>query len=596
MLMKMQRTDSRWRPVTDTVRWLRLSQVIALLVVMGGLTCWCRGQTVTQTLTLRPGWNAVFLEVEPADNSPAAVFAGVPIESVWTRADVVASAEFIQDPSERAFSRASWLGWFAPGRPDAFLSNLQALQAHRAYLIKLGGGNAVPLSVTGSTAFRRPVWVADAYTLQGFPVDEESPPTFGGYFESSAAHFDVEVGASSFEAYRLTDDQWIRVAPGETIHRGEAYWVYTRGVSDFAGPFSVQLDLGDGLRYADDLAELSVNFDNPGPSPVTVSVDELTDGGARGLSYYQFSPTEGSQWLPLTASWTRTVPGGQRDRLRLAIRRGDLTAATYASVLRVRDGAGSEWLIPVSAERQDAMDAVKRRAGLWLGTATINAVSEVHSVDPDTPTPTPSAFSLRLLIHLDADGRARLLKQVIQMWQDGTTAPNAEGDLEVVEPGRYVLLTDDRLIGSFSGATLRDGKPVGRRLSAVGYDFAGAPHENYVELEGDFDLGKALTCTLSTPVDHPTNPYVHKYHPDHDNLTARFDGPAEEGYATSRVIELEFTPTPPQGTAPTPDYGYSQMGGVYRETIVGLHKQPLKASGQFSLNRISLVAELNPNP
>src|SRR5216117_93234 len=62
------------------------------------------------------------------------------------------------------------------------------------------------------------------------------------------------------------------------------------------------------------------------------------------------------------------------------------------------------------------------------------------------------------------------------------------------------------------------------------------------------------------PFDHPTNPYRHKFHPDHDNLNARFDGPATEAYSTTRQIELEFTTAPPAGPA-APDYGYSVMGG-----------------------------------
>ena len=39
---------------------------------------------VTQTIPLTSGWNAVFLEVTPETNSVLNVFAGVPIDSVWT--------------------------------------------------------------------------------------------------------------------------------------------------------------------------------------------------------------------------------------------------------------------------------------------------------------------------------------------------------------------------------------------------------------------------------------------------------------------------------------------------------------------------------
>ena len=98
------------------------------------------------------------------------------------------------------------------------------------------------------------------------------------------------------------------------------------------------------------------------------------------------------------------------------------------------------------------------------------------------------------------------------------------GNLVVDKPGRYVLLTDDTLIPRFQGAAVRDGEPVGRRLSTVGYDFPTDPTNNFLNLAGFFTFGQKLSGTLMLPFDHPTNPYRHKFHPDHDNLNARFDG------------------------------------------------------------------------
>lgn len=573
---------------------------------------WGHSQMVIQTLNLQPGWNSVYLEVQPAENSPADVFANLPIQSVWTRTEKVTSAEFIQNPAETVFHQGGWLAWLSPDRPDAFLSNLQAVQSHRAYLIKLGGSHPASLVVTGTPSFRRPVWQPNAYTLQGFPVDEAAPPTFEAYFQPSPAHWSLESSPASLEAYRLAVGQWVRVTPTETIQRGQAYWVYTRGASEYAGPLSLTLDLGDGLRFSNVLTELPLRYQNLSPTTLVITVEELVENGTQALSYHRFDPTEGNQWRPLSEPWIATCAAGQSGRIRLAMRRQDFTTDTYASVLRVHDGAGSTWLIPVTAERQSTAvapgraltsadsspptEAIKRRAGLWYGSATIHAVSEVHSDEPDVPTPTRSTFNLRLLIHLDAAGQARLLKQVIQMWQQGTATPNADGELEVTEPGRYVLLTDDRLIGQFSGAALRDGTPVGRRLSTVGYDFATVEGQHFALLEGAFELGQRLTATLTIPDDSATNPYLHRYHPDHDNRNERFDGPASESYAISRAIEMEFTATPPGSPPVPPDYGYNEMGGLYRETILGLHKQPLRISGTFSLRRISLVAELNPSP
>jgi hypothetical protein len=165
----------------------------------------------------------------------------------------------------------------------------------------------------------------------------------------------------------------------------------------------------------------------------------------------------------------------------------------------------------------------------------------------------------------------------------------------VDKPGQYVLLTDDSLIPFFKGAAVRDGESVGRRLSTIGYDFPSGSADNALTLSGAFAIGQNLTGTLTLPFDHPTNPFQHKYHPDHDNLNARFDGPAVEAFSTTRQIRLDFTASPPDGPA-VPDFGYNEMGGSYRETITGIHKNAIHIRGTFRLSRVSLIAELNPSP
>jgi hypothetical protein len=189
-----------------------------------------------------------------------------------------------------------------------------------------------------------------------------------------------------------------------------------------------------------------------------------------------------------------------------------------------------------------------------------------------------------------------LLKEVIQMWRNGTYTNDASGSQVVDKPGQYVLLTDDTRIPLFSGSTLRDGQSVGRRLSTVGYDFPSGTASNFLNLSGAFAIGQKLSGTLTLPYDHPTNPFQHKYHPDHDNLNDRFDGPAMESFTTTRQIELTFGASPPPGGPAVPDFGYGEMGGTCRETITGIHKNPISVSGTFRLQRVSFIAELNPSP
>lgn len=591
---------SQMNSVTTIARGLR-----ACLVVLAALGA-ARGrpahaQSIVQTVTLQPGWNAVYLEVQPSNNTANAVFAGLPVVSVWTRAERLSSVDYIQSASEQNYNEAGWLRWFHPSRSEAFLNNLFALFANRAYLIK--STNAAPFvwNITGRPSLRQPAWVPDSYNLRGLPVTATNPPTFANFFRYSQAHFNPLTGQMQ-KIYRLDGSgQWTQVATNELTQSGAAYWIYAQGASDYVAPLTASVDLGDGLDFDVELTELNLRLANKSTSPMSALVQEINANGPSALAYYQFATNNGGQWPNLPGTLMQTPAAGGDARVRLAIRRQAFGSNDYSSVLEIRDGAGTRLLVPVAASGGSAdipsgpVSEAKSHAGLWVGNATINAVSEAHSASPTIPTPTKSEMNLRLLLHVDANGQTRLLKEIIQMWRDGTYTNDGSGNLVVDKPGQYVLLTDDTLIGQFQGTTLRDGESVGRRLSTVGYDFPSTSSSNFLSVAGFFAAGQTLTATLTLPYDHPNNPFKHKYHPDHDNLNARFDGPAVESYTVARQVQLQLTAAPPAGPA-VPDYGYNELGGNYSETITGLHKNPIHLSGNFRLTRVSRIAELNPSP
>jgi hypothetical protein len=159
---------------------------------------------------------------------------------------------------------------------------------------------------------------------------------------------------------------------------------------------------------------------------------------------------------------------------------------------------------------------------------------------------------------------------------------------EVDQPGRFVLLTDKDLIGLYNGASTRDGTPVGIRYSTVGYDFDGEA----LELEGDFGGDRTLQAAIVVEPDLPTNPFLHKYHPDHNNLDEQFLNYREEAFRVVRDMQFVFSPEPPDGVA-QPGWGDSRVGGTFEEAIVGLHRNPIFVSGRFELRRVSAVAVLN---
>lgn len=334
----------------------------------------------------------------------------------------------------------------------------------------------------------------------------------------------------------------------------------------------------------------------------------ITDLGGGGNSPLSYQTVAGNNivWSNLPAGYQVTIAPGDSLDLRLAIRRKDIAGNSYNSVLEIKDSQGSRLLLPLKVSKLLAGRATitdpqpttgGNLAGLWLGTASITQVNEANSSNPAQLTPTRSPFDLRLLVHVTAAGEVRLLKEAIQMWQPSTFTSGAGGTRVLDKPGRYVLLTKDTLVPNFQGGDLRGGVPVGRRYSTVDYDFDGGAN-NYLAMTGSFAVGQSASCTITIAPDFATNPFKHKYHPDHDNLDANFQplpAGSEEAFRIVRQIQLGFSATDPgaAGTTSSLEYGTSVLGGTYTETITGLHKRSVVVGGTFRLTRVSNSPVLN---
>jgi hypothetical protein len=235
-------------------------------------------------------------------------------------------------------------------------------------------------------------------------------------------------------------------------------------------------------------------------------------------------------------------------------------------------------------------------AGLWVGTALISKVNQPSSLsDPALPRNTASQFQFRLLVHVDSAGQPRLLQQVLLMWTNGVRAMNTDGYLEMVSPGRQVLLTDDSLVSAYSGATMRDGQAVARRFSSAAFGFR-TPLAMTLAAGGPVGSdGSTYTANVALDYDDPSNPFKHRYHPDHNNLNERFDQNLPQGvesFTVNRLITLRFTATDPENLK-LAGWGDTQIGGTYREAITGLIKNTVYLEGVFRLSRACQVGSLN---
>jgi len=127
------------------------------------------------------------------------------------------------------------------------------------------------------------------------------------------------------------------------------------------------------------------------------------------------------------------------------------------------------------------------------------------------------------------------------------------------------------------------------RISSPAFAF-----EQPVVLSGDFGAS-SLQGSFTLDYDHPLNPFKHVFHPDHNNLDERFEQKLPEGreaFTVSRAVSFEFTVDDPLGLNP-PGWGVTEVGGVYREAITGLHRSVLQISGSFRLVRVLSAPTLN---
>jgi len=614
---------------------------LGLLILVGvSLQVSVHAQWTQQTIPLQPGWNAVFFEVEPQPRDCDAIFQGIPVESVWAWNRRFTSVQFVQDPNTLLPEQPEWLTYFPPSSPKAFLTNLWIIQGGRAYLIKLGGTQSIDVVVTGRPKTRTIEWLSDSFNFIGAHVNSASPPTFADFLAPSPAH-------TSQDILRMgSDGKWHPVSnpAADRMRRGEAFWIYCQGQSQYQGPLSVAFDVGDGLDYARVLTEQTLRIKNASASQRTVTLRESSSGpvpddpslpvlaGDVPLSRYEFDvANKRIGWYPLSGPLSLTIPARGELAVRLAVRRPDMAAFTppagrealYQSLLDVSDAAGSLLVVPVSAQGLNAprvspgsrlgggskfrgamtkLDVPPHpRTGLWVGNATINAVSNPTSgsLNPDEPTTVAAPATFRLVVHVDSSGQPRLLQQVLQMWKEGAWIPNPDDPtsstfiLDPNNPGRTVLLTDDSLIPQFSGVGLRDTKLVGRRISSAVFGFS----QPIAMGGGEFGVadGNPTSCVVVSDYRDRLNPFVHRYNPDHDNLDARYEEtlPAgRESYTVRREIALDFTAADPEGLI-SAEWGDEELGGVYTEKIAGFHRRAIYIRGTFRLQRLCDVGVLN---
>ena len=136
-----------------------------------------RAQWLTQTLTLKPGWNAVFLHVDASHIllDDLITGAGNPITEVWQWQPPVSTAQFATTPQQPTVLNSQWAVW---DRSPVVSDSLVRLSGNGAYLVRSTNTTDFVWSVKGKPVPPRYEWTSSGLNFLGFPTPASAAPNF----------------------------------------------------------------------------------------------------------------------------------------------------------------------------------------------------------------------------------------------------------------------------------------------------------------------------------------------------------------------------------------------------------------------------------
>jgi hypothetical protein len=601
-----------------------LSALILVCVGSGIL----RAQWLTQTLHLRAGWNAVYLHVDPSHatiDEMVALDPSFAVEEVWMWRPDLSGQQFSTSPLAPTTGDSRWLSW---SRQEGEDSQLQRMAPGVAYLVRINASiPAYDWNIQGKPVAKRTQWTSSGLNFLGFPIPADASPTFRtdnrgnvGFFGPAPLDFLRVAEFYKYDAGDLGPNNPAFVyAPRTTrMARGEAYWIKSGDYYNrYFGPVEISSPEAGQLFYGDKGRVIGMRIRNVTSAPITVNLSLLASETAPAgqptvtgiipliireartnavLVGYPYSHLV----VGTPHTWTLAAAGnnGSDAEIVLGIDRSQLTGNAgdlVAGVLRFTDSLGlSQTDVGVSGN-------VGSYAGLWIGDAVVTQVGQyLKKYERDTSdTPVTNAdgtykitsldtsltgvsrgYPLRLIVHNPASGSATLLQQVY-VGMNAATNP-------VVA----------RFEGALNPSQLRDS----RRISA--------PHLPYSSsntgwaFSGPVNPAATVTATVTTRFDDgESNPFLHAYHPDHDNLDsdrAKTLSQGSESYSIVRALTLQFLPPADHFDARTSSA--QNLTGNYAESvsIKGLARgggnvdtRTFETRGSFSLQRITDVPVLS---
>ena len=579
-------------------KWLtaRLSGVCLYFACVFPLVAGAVAPYTTQSLSLVQGWNAVYVEVAP-DAAADDLFADWPVDHVglYDPASFLATRQFGADWDSEGLTGSSMALW-KRGFPEA--SSLSRVPAG-SVLVTYCTNESHSVTLRGAPAAPRTTWHVSGtnavYNFFGFSTTQQTD--ISAYLEGSPCE-----GVKSRAYYRIVGDN-LDAGPGpievrswnSKVSDGEVLLLPSDDLSDWSGVLFVSPM--NGIDFGQNGVKATLTVRNDGKSPRTVSV---TLEQAVNAAELQLSGT-----LPLclhvrdadvartNAAWSAALSGygpvtkkelapDETWRLEFGLDRTAFSSLvkglSFGALLRITEDGDShaKVVVPLAGETSGVVvpDAALP-VGLWVADVQFDHVLAPGST---VGTETGGAAKLRLPIHIDANGKVRLLQRVVtagEIAADGTYTYR-------LYAGSAVVPTTATMVTRISAVCLPTETPV-------------------IEAAGESDSVIAFSFTVAA--DGATSILRHPLHPQHDGLRWDFSTPAPSGddfqnykgdvkpetFSVGNRIEMSFglnggeAAWNPEGT----------KSGTCRWTFSGLMRQGnIVLSGPMTVKRVSSVAEI----
>ena len=579
-------------------KWLtaRLSGVCLSFACVFPLVAGAVAPYTTQSLSLVQGWNAVYVEVAP-DATADDLFADWPVDHVglYDPASFLATRQFGADWDSEGLTGSSMALW-KRGFPEA--SSLSRVPAG-SVLVTYCTNESHSVTIRGVPAAPRTTWHVSGtnavYNFFGFSTTQQTD--ISAYLEGSPCE-----GVKSRVYYRIVGDN-LDAGPGplevrtwnSKVSDGDVLLLPSDDLSDWSGVLFVSPM--NGIDFGQNGVKATLTVRNDGKSPRTVSVALEQAANAAELQLSGTLPlclhVRDADVARTNAAWSAALSGygpvakkelapDETWRLEFGLDRTAFSSLvkglSFGALLRITEDGDShaKVVVPLAGETSGVVvpDAALP-VGLWVADVQFDHVLAPGST---VGTETGGAAKLRLPIHIDANGKVRLLQRVVtagEIAADGTYTYR-------LYAGSAVVPTTATMVTRISAVCLPTETPV-------------------IEAAGESD--SVIAFSFAVAADGATSILRHPLHPQHDGLRWDFSTPAPSGddfqnykgdvkpetFSVGNRIEMSFglnggeAAWNPEGT----------KSGTCRWTFSGLMRQGnIVLSGPMTVKRVSSVAEI----